>query len=117
MAIKDDSKDLDSIVVIGGERTTIAKVQKLYASLEFLSKNSAMSVANVLLGTKEPLTRGQIAKQTQLSTGYTIDILNDLVRYGYVAQFHIGKRKLIYYALTVKGFEALTSKREKTPTS
>jgi predicted transcriptional regulator len=111
-------KDSDStVVVIGGKKTTISEVKKSYANLEFLSKASAINVVNVLLTTKQPLTREQIAKQVNLSVGYTIDVLKNLIKYDYVANFHIGKRKLIYYALTEKGYNALASRGDKTPTS
>ena len=112
---KENLADSDStIVIIGGKKATIAEVKKSYARLEFLSKASAMTVVNILLATKEPLTREQIATQAKLSVGYTIDVLNNLVKYDYVVQFHIGKRKLIYYALTEKGYNALASRSEKT---
>jgi predicted transcriptional regulator len=108
-------KDTDAIVVvIGGKKTTVAEVKKTYANLEFLSKTSAINVVNVLLKAKEPLTREQIVKQVNMSLGYTVDILNNLIKYDYVANFHIGKRKLIYYALTEKGYNALADKTDKT---
>jgi predicted transcriptional regulator len=111
-------KDSDSIVVvIDGKKTTIADVKKSYASLEFLSTPSAMSVVEVLLNSKEPLTRERIAKAANISVGYAIYVLNNLVKYDYVANFHIGKRKLIYYALTEKGFNTLTDRFGKTRTS
>jgi predicted transcriptional regulator len=112
---KEISKDSDStIVIMGGKKTTIAEVKKSYANLEFLSKASAVDVVNILLNGKEPLNREQIAKQANLSLGYTIEVLNNLIKYDYVAQFRIGKRKLIYYALTEKGYDVLVSKGKKT---
>lgn len=55
------SKDSDSIVVvIGGKKTTVAEVKKSYANLEFLSKGSAISIVNVLLNSKEPLTKSKL---------------------------------------------------------
>jgi DNA-binding transcriptional regulator GbsR (MarR family) len=111
-------KDSDSIVVvIGGKKTTIAEVKKSYANLAFLSKTSAMNVVSVLHNSTEPLTREQIAKQAGISVGYTIEVLNNLIKFDYVANFHIGKRKLIYYALTEKGYSALVGRLDKIPTS
>lgn len=108
-------KDSDSVVVvIGGKKTTVAEVKKSYANLEFLSKASAMSVVRALHNSKEPLTREQIAKASGISVGYTIDVLNNLIRYDYVVSFHIGQRKLIYYALTEKGYNAFEDKTDKT---
>lgn len=108
---KSDSQDLDStIVYINGRKTTIGDVQKSYAKLSFLSKISAMTVVSTIINSKDPLTRTQIAKQSKLSVGYTIDILNNLIQFGYAVSFHIGKRKLIYYAITEKGYNSLESK-------
>jgi hypothetical protein len=109
-------KNTDSVVVvIDGKKTTVGEVKKSYASLEFLSKASARSVVNVLLKTKEPLTREQIAKQVNMSVGYTIQVLNIFIKYDYVANFRIGQRKLIYYALTEKGYNELMDKTGNTP--
>lgn len=107
------NQDLDSTVVyMDGKKTTVGEVQKSYAKLSFLSKTSAMNIVKALINTKEPLTREQIAEKAELSCGYTIQILNNLIQYGYVIPFHIGKRKLIFYAITEKGHNALTEKSE-----
>ena len=109
------TKDQDStIVVIGGKKITVADVKKSYASLEFLTKTSAINVVNVLLNSKEPLTREQIAKRANISVGYTVEVVNSLIKYDYITNFHIGKRKLIYYALTEKGYNALVNRVDKT---
>ncbi len=103
-------EDLDSTVIyIDGKKTTVGEVQKSRAELSFLSKTSAMNVVKALLQSKEPLTREQIAEEAKLSVGYTVHVLNNLIRYGYVVGFHIGKRKLIFYAITEKGHNALAT--------
>lgn len=115
MMSKDASADIGStVVVIGGKRLTIEEVQKSYATIGFLSKPAAMKIVKVLLNAKEPMTREQIAEQAKLSVIYTIDILNGLIKYEYITPFHLGGRKLIFYAMTEKGFNALSSKEEKT---
>lgn len=107
---KETSAGSDStMVIIDGKKLTISEVKRSYAKLEFLSKSSSKSIINVLLSAKEPLAREQIAARAKLSRGYTINVLNDMVRYEYVASFRIGKRKLIYYALTEKGYNALAT--------
>lgn len=107
------NQDLDSTVVyIDGKKTTVGEVQKSYAKLSFLSKASAMNIVKTLIKAKDPLTRDKIAKEAKLSVGYTIDLLNKLIEYGYVVPFHIGKRKLIFYAMTEKGYNVLTQKSE-----
>ncbi|MGD0643384.1 MAG: hypothetical protein ABSA75_00585 [Candidatus Bathyarchaeia archaeon] len=112
---KETSSDLSStVVVIGGKKTTIGEVQKSYATVSFLSKLSAMKVVQVLLTAKEPMTREQIAEQAKLSTGYTIDVLKSLIKYEYVVPFRIGSRKLIFYAMTEKGFEMLANKEKSS---
>jgi ribosomal protein S25 len=102
------------IVVIGGKKLSIADVKKSFADLEFLTKIGAKKIIAVLLKTQEPLTREQIAQKAGLSTGYTIQVLNELKKYDYVVDFRIGKRKTIYYALTEQGFDALAPIEQKT---
>lgn len=110
-----ESSDLSStVVVIGGKKITIGEVQKSYATVGFLSKHSAMKVVQVLLTAKEPLTREQIAEQAKLSVGYTIDVLKSLIKYDYIVPFRIANRKLIFYAMTEKGYNMLANKEEKS---
>ena len=110
---KESSADLSStVVVLDGKRTTIGEVQKSYATVSFLSKPAAKRLVQVLLVAKEPLTREQLAEQAKLSVGYAIDVLKNLVKFGYIAPFRIGSRKLIFYALTEKGYDALAKKDE-----
>jgi len=109
-----DSQDLDStIVYMNGRKITIGNVKKSYAKLSFLSKTSAMNIVNILVRSKEPLTRELIAKKANLSVGYTIDLLNNLIQFVYAVSFFIGKRKVLFYAITAKGYDALASKTEK----
>lgn len=115
MMAKESSADLSStVVVIGGKKITIGEVQKSYATVGFLSKQSAMKVVQVLLTAKEPLTREQIAEKAKLSVGYLIDVLSDLIKYEYIVPFRIANRKLIFYAMTEKGYNMLSSKEEKS---
>jgi DNA-binding transcriptional regulator GbsR (MarR family) len=110
---REPSQNLDSTVIfIGGKKTTVGDVQKSYATTGFLSKASAMRVVQVLFNAKEPMTRKQIAEQAKLSEGYSVDVLNNLIQYNYVVTFHIAKRKLLFYALTEKGYNAFASKSE-----
>jgi hypothetical protein len=112
---REPTQNLDSTVIfINGKKTTVGEVQKSYATLGFLSKQSAMKVVQVLLTAKEPMTREQIAEQAKLSVGYTIDILKNLITYGYTIPFRIANRKLIFYALTEKGYNSLADKGEKS---
>ena len=111
MMPKEPVQNTDSTVIyIGGKKTTIGEVQKSHATLLFLSKPSAIKIAEVLLNSKEPLTREQIANQAKLSVGYTIDVLNTLLKYDYIVPFRISNRRLIFYAVTEKGFNALENK-------
>lgn len=73
-----------------------------------------MKIINVLLNAQEPLTREQIAEKAHLSVGYTIDMIKRLMQYDYVVGFHIGKRKLIFYALSGQGYDALRRRKEET---
>ena len=113
MMPKDPLQNPDSTVIfIGGKKTTIGEAQKTHATLVFLSKPAAMKIVQVLLNSKEPLTREQIANQAKLSIGYIIDILDSLLKYDYVVSFRISNRRLIFYALTEKGFNALENKNK-----
>jgi DNA-binding MarR family transcriptional regulator len=107
---REPTENVDSkVIFIDGKRITIGEVQKSFATLAFLSKHSDTKVVQVLLTAKEPMTREQIAEQAKLSVGYTVDVLNNLIKYEYIVQFHIASRKLIFYALTEKGYNALQS--------
>jgi hypothetical protein len=106
------TKDNSSkIIVIGGKKQSIADVQKSFAELDLFSTQGAIKIVNVLLNTKEPLTRDQLATQTGLSVVYIITILDNLNKYDYVASFHLGTNlKRLYYALTEIGYNALCTK-------
>nr|MDO8098454.1 hypothetical protein [Candidatus Njordarchaeota archaeon] len=109
-----ESEGTDSkVVVIGGKRLTISDVRKSFGELEFLTTGGAVKVIDILINTQEPLTREQISSKADLSMGYVVEVLRKLLAYDYVAAFHIGKRKLIYYAITDQGYNALTKKKRK----
>lgn len=101
------------LVVIGGKRITIHDVKKSFAELELLTKGGAIKIVDVLINAQEPLTREQISDKASLSMGYTVDVLNRLLAYDYVASFRIGTRKLIYYAITERGYNEITKKKRK----
>lgn len=109
MSVQKESK----IVVIGGKKLSIADVKKSFAELEFLTKAGSKKVIDVLLKTQEPLTRDQISQKAGLSVGYTVQVINEMEKYDYIVDFHIGKRKTIYYALTEQGFNALATSEQK----
>lgn len=111
--MNENSDKSSTVVIIGGKRMTIADVKRSFADLEFLSKESSMRIVTVLMNAEEPLTREQIAEKAKLSKPYTIDILKRLINYDYIVSFHIGKGKLLYYAITEQGYDAIKSKESE----
>jgi DNA-binding transcriptional regulator GbsR (MarR family) len=114
--LKSKNDDVGSkVVVIGGKKLTVSDVRKSFAELEFSTTIGSKKVTDVLISAKEPLTREQISEKAKMSTGYAVQVLLKLEQFDYVVQFHIGKRKTIYYAITEQGYNALATKEEKAP--
>ena len=110
MTQNSSTDDSSRIVIINGKRQTVADVQKSFAELEFLGTPGTSKIVDVLLNSKEPLTREQLGTKTGLSIVYIISILSKLQKYDYIVGFHIGNRRTLYYALSEKGFDSLSKK-------
>jgi DNA-binding transcriptional regulator GbsR (MarR family) len=114
--LKSKTDDVGSkVVIIGGKKLTVSDVRKSFAELEFSTTIGSRKVMDVLINTKEPLTREQISEKAKMSSGYAVQVLLKLEEFDYAVQFHIGKRKTIYYAITEQGYNALANKEGKTP--
>ena len=90
-------------VVVDGKLVPLKDLEKRYAEVIMAAVAGNVRVAEVLLKTDKPLTRHDVAKKANMSTGYATDILKGLAKKDYVLEFRMGRSRHKYYLLTEKG--------------
>lgn len=104
-------EEKETKVYVKGKLIPLKDLEKEYPEIRLSSSPANVRVVEVLTKTEKPLSRSEIAKSTNLSGGYTRDVLKRLVKHGYVLEFRLGGRTS-YFLLTEKGlklFKQITS--------
>jgi len=96
-------KESETKVIVGGKPITLEELKKKYSAITIAGTPGNVRVMDVLATTDKPLDRRDIANKTQMTSGYTRDILKKLMKQELVLEFRMGGR-ILYYLLTEKGF-------------
>lgn len=94
-------------VVVGGKVIPLKDLKKQYAELTISGVRGNVKLMQLLAQTEKPLTRHDIAKETNMTPGYVADRLKKLAKQGYILEFVMGKVRFKYYLLTEKGLDLL----------
>lgn len=104
----------DIIIVLDKKKIPLSEVKIKFADLGFLTLPSVKKIFSVLIKAQYPLKMVELVQTTGLSQFGVIKPMTDLVKYDYVARFHIVGGKLLFYALTEKGYKVSQEMTKET---
>ena len=90
-------------VYVEGKLIPVKELERKYPEISLAGTPGNIKVIETLTKAEKPLAKADIAKKTNISEGYTRDILKTLIKKKYVLEFRIGRARTLYYLLTEKG--------------
>lgn len=102
--MKTPSPTDNTVVVLGGNKYTLAKLKEQLNLTLIAERPSISRVLKVLYETDIPLTRAEIAEKTGRSTVQTSGVLRELLELEFSARMKLTKHTTMY-ALTEKGYK------------
>lgn len=90
-------------VLVDGKLVPLKDLERRYDEVIIAAVPGNVRIAEALLKADKPLTRHDVAKKANMSTGYATDILKRLAKKDYVLEFRMGRARHKYYLLTEKG--------------
>ena len=109
--MKTQSQADDTVVVLGGNKYTLAKLKEQLNLTLIAERPSISRVLKVLYETDIPLTRSEVAEKTGRSTVQTSGVLRELLELEFAARMKLTKHTTMY-ALTEKGYKLAKLKFE-----
>jgi len=103
--MSEEEEEKETKVYVGGNLIPLKQLEQKYAEISIAGTPGNIKVIEILTNAEKPLTREDIAKKANMSTGYSRDILKSLIKKEYVVEFRIGKARTLYFLLTEKGLE------------
>lgn len=100
-----EAEKSETKVLVDGKLVALKDLEKRYSEVILAAVPGNARVVEILLKADKPLTRHDVGKKANMSTGYATQILKQLTKKNYVLEFRMGKGRGKYYLLTEKGLK------------